>query len=98
LVPWPDSFFVIFNATWLCTWALTAAAILAGRSSRLVATPVWFLAFGAIANGIAHPLLSLAAGGYFPGLFTAPVLGVAGLVLLRRLTRARDDKPAAAGT
>jgi len=98
LVPWPDSFFVIFNATWLCIWALTAAAILAGRSSRLVATPVWFLAFGAIANGIAHPLLSLAAGGYFPGLFTAPVLGVAGLVLLRRLTRARDDKPAAAGT
>jgi hypothetical protein len=39
-------------------------------------------------NGVAHPLLSVATGGYFPGLFTSPVVGGIGLVLLSRLWKA----------
>jgi hypothetical protein len=36
-------------------------------------------------KGILHPLLSLATRSYFPGVWTAPVVGVFGLLLLRRL-------------
>jgi len=36
-------------------------------------------------NGIAHPLLAVDAAGYFPGLITAPMLGVAGAALWMRL-------------
>jgi hypothetical protein len=35
-------------------------------------------------NGVAHPLLSVATGGYFPGLDTSPVIGI-GVALLSRL-------------
>jgi Protein of unknown function with HXXEE motif len=48
----------------------------------------WFWAIVESANGTAHLLLALAAGGYFPGLVTAPVLLALGLVLIARL-RAR---------
>ena len=80
LEPWPDSFFVIFNAICICVWVLAGASISAGRTSRVVGVAVWFLTFGAIGNGIAHPVLAIASGGYFPGLITAPVLGFAGVV------------------
>jgi len=40
----------------------------------------------ALANGVAHPLLSVRVAGYFPGLITSPVLGIVGVLLLRRLT------------
>ena len=45
-------------------------------------------------NGVAYPLLAVDAGGYFPGLITAPVLGVAGAVLWMRLLAltSRDDR------
>jgi hypothetical protein len=38
-----------------------------------------------IFNGIFHPLLALRAGGYFPGVATAPVLLVLALALARDL-------------
>ena len=34
-----------------------------------------FLAIGMVLNGIVHPLLSVRAGGYFPGLVTSPLVG-----------------------
>lgn len=89
LAPWTDTFFVTFNTAWLCLWLLAAAAISAGLPSRLAAAAVWFLAFAAVGNGIAHPALAILAGGYFPGLLTAPFLGLAGSVLLVRLMRMR---------
>ena len=37
-------------------------------------------------NGLAHPLLAARTGGYFPGLFSSPLVGVVvGVLLLRRL-------------
>jgi hypothetical protein len=85
MAPWTDVFFVAFNMVWLCLWSLAAAAISAGLSLRLASIAVWFLTLAAIGNGIAHPVLAIMAGGYFPGLATSPFLGAAGLVLLRRL-------------
>lgn len=45
----------------------------------------WFWALLEIANGIAHCGLALVAGGYFPGLATAPLLIAASLYLAWRL-------------
>jgi hypothetical protein len=86
LAPWSATFFVAFNLAWLSIW--TGAAVAIRRRSALVLFPLWFLALALILNGIAHPLLALAAAGYFPGLATSPLVGVLGVVLLRRLARA----------
>ena len=82
LRPWPESFFVSFNLVWIVIWV--AALLTVGRL-RAALFPLWFLAIASVANGIAHPLGSLAVRGYFPGLVTAPLLGVAGVFLFSRL-------------
>ena len=83
--------FVTFNLLWLGIWVASVPGL---RSSRSVAFfAAWFLAIAGILNGIAHPLLSAAAGGYFPGLVTSPVVGIAGVLLWIKLasaTRKRD--------
>jgi hypothetical protein len=59
------------------------------RSARAPALfAAWFLAIAGMVNGIAHPLLAVAAGGYFPGLISSPVIGSAGVWLWVRLRRA----------
>jgi len=48
-----------------------------------------------MANAIAHPLLAVAAGGYFPGLVSSPFIGAAGVWLwvnLERSTRATAER------
>ncbi len=45
----------------------------------------WFWALLEIANGLAHVALAVVAGGYFPGLFTAPLLLALGSWLVLRL-------------
>ena len=82
LAPWPETFFVSFNLVWLVIWA---AALITLGHLRVALFPLWFLAIAAIANGIAHPLGSLAVRGYFPGLVSAPLLGLAGVLLFGRL-------------
>lgn len=63
------------------------AAIRPGRrSARALA---WFWALLEIANGLGHGALALAAGGYFPGLATAPLLLATGLYLAMRLSRSQ---------
>jgi hypothetical protein len=83
LPPWSESFFVTFNLIWLSVWILSAIDL--ERGYRLALFPVWFFAIAAIANGIAHPMLAVISHGYFPGLVTAPVLGVLGVLLWLRL-------------
>jgi len=83
LAPWSASFFVAFNVFWLIVWALAAQGIRSG--SRVAFFPLWFFAMAMIVNGIAHPLLAVRAGGYFPGLITAPIVGIAGVALWMRL-------------
>ena len=83
LAPWPSGFFLAFNLTWLAVWITSANGLRAAHAAAFF--PAWFLAIAAIANGVAHPLLALRAGGYFPGLVTSPLLAVGGILLWRRL-------------
>ena len=94
LAPWTAEFFVIFNLTWLVAWLLGVWAARTYRATIYAAVVLWFLAIAAVGNGIAHPILALLARGYFPGLITAPVLGIAGLILVRRLIIAPARAPA----
>ena len=83
LHPWPVEFFASLNLFWIAVWAVSLIGLRAGLHAALF--PVWFLAVGGTVNGIAHPLLALSAGGYFPGLWTCPLSGLSGVLLLRQL-------------
>jgi hypothetical protein len=83
LDPWSPNFFVAFNLIWLAVWILSAIGL--ERGDRIALLPIWFFAIASIANGIGHPVLSLVARGYFPGLITSPVVGGIGVMLWRRL-------------
>jgi hypothetical protein len=87
LEPWPETFFVMFNIAWIAVWL--ASAVLIPRGGHVTRTTVWFLTLAAMLNAIAHPLLALSAGGYFPGLWTSPILGAAGFALWRVLRFAK---------
>jgi hypothetical protein len=83
LTSWSPRFFVSFNLCWLAIWTLSVWALAVHRPAAFF--PLWFLAIGCSANGIAHPLLSVRTGAYFPGLVTSPFVGLIGVLLLRRL-------------
>ena len=68
------------GGTW---WILSAVALDLGHRAALV--PIWFFAIAMLLNGVAHPLLALWAGGYFPGLITSPLSGLVGVLLWRQL-------------
>lgn len=97
LAPMSLRLFVAFNIAWLVIWSARASCLPARRRAALF--PLWFLGIGCIVNGVAHPALSLVAGGYFPGLVTSPVVGVMGVMLMHRLltiTKAIGASPGAA--
>lgn len=83
-IPWP--LFVAFNLTWLGIWAASVPGLRSRRALAFFAA--WFLAIAGTINGVAHPLLALAAGGYFPGLASSPFVGSASVWLWLRLRRA----------
>jgi hypothetical protein len=64
-----------------CYWARVRPG---RRAWRALA---WFWAVLEIANGLGHGALALAAGGYFPGLATAPALLAVGAWLAFRLAK-----------
>ena len=51
---------------------------------------VWLWTLIELGNGLGHPILALRAGGYFPGVTTAPILLVLALYLARRLLATRQ--------
>lgn len=61
------------------------ALIRRGRAAAWTVAWVWALI--EIANGFGHIALASAADGYFPGLYTAPLLIAAGLWLITCLVR-----------
>ena len=86
----PLSFFVVSHLAWI---GILVASVPGLRSLRPPAFFAgWFLAIAGMFNGIAHPLLAIAAGGYFPGLITSPFIGIAGIWLWRRLHEATRPK------
>jgi len=83
---WSVELFTGFNLVWLGLLVLNGYWMFG--NSRLSYLLVYFFAItGGILNGIGHPLLSLAAGGYFPGLLTSPLVLIAGILLLSRLVK-----------
>ena len=86
LDPMPLSFFVSFNLMWIAIWIISVPLLRLRRRAAFFAA--WFLAIAGVLNGAAHPMMALASGGYFPGLITSPLIGIAGVVLLQRLQRA----------
>jgi hypothetical protein len=91
LPPWSENFFVVFNLAWLCVWILSALGLQRGYRAALFL--IWFFAIASVVNGIAHPALALVARGYFPGLFTSPIVGLLGILLsLRLLALTRTPK------
>lgn len=88
----PVSFFIIFNMAWLGIWVISVPALQSNRKFAFFAA--WFLAIAGMFNAIAHPLLALASGGYFPGLVSSPFIGAAGVSLWRRLRTATHTKTA----
>ena len=80
------TFFVGFNVVWLGVWLASVPGL---RSARVVAFfAAWFLAIAGILNGIAHPLLAVAEGRYFPGLVSSPFIAAASIWLWLRLRTA----------
>lgn len=59
---------------------------------RIAYFPLWFFGVGMVGNAVWHPLLCLATGGYFPGLFTSPFAGIIGVMLLSRLWKLTDPE------
>jgi hypothetical protein len=92
LAPWSVRFFLSFNLFWLAIWTLSIWGLAARQ--RAAFFPLWFLAIGCAANGVAHPLLSARTGGYFPGLVTSLLVGVIGVLLLRRLVLITEPRNA----
>lgn len=90
LAPWSVGAFIGINGTWLAIWLTSLLAL--RRFFRVAIFPAWFLALAGVVNGVAHPLLALRVGGYFPGLSTSPLVFVAGLLLVQELRRATTPR------
>jgi hypothetical protein len=81
---WSDTRFVTFNLIWLAVFVLAALGVY--RRMPLAYLVVLFFAIGGgVGNGAGHLLLSAMQGGYFPGLATAPLCLLLGIMLLARL-------------
>ena len=91
LEPMPLWFFVIFNVAWIAVWI--AAVPLIRTSAKPAVFAAWFLALAGMLNGVAHPMMAAASLGYFPGLISSPFIGLAGVVLYRRLCSATSVTP-----
>ncbi len=89
LDPMPLSFFVPFNLAWIAIWIVAIPFLRLGRRPAFFAA--WFIAIGGMLNGVAHPMMAIATGGYFPGLITSPIIGLVGVILWQRLQRATPE-------
>ena len=82
----PTFAFLVFNVSWLLIWAVSIPGVRSGRVAAFFAA--WFLAIAGMFNLVAHPLLALVSGGYFPGLASSSFIGGVSIWLHVRLMRA----------
>lgn len=92
LEPMPLLFFVVFNVTWIAVWLASVPALRSVR--KLAFFAAWFLAIAGMLNGVAHPLMAIASGGYFPGLVSSPFIGLVSVYLWKRLQSATSNENA----
>ena len=83
LPPMSTTYFIVFNLAWLAIWVASIPGLRLGQRATYFAA--WFLAIAGIINGIGHPAIAIYVKGYFPGLLSAPLIGVAGFWLFSRL-------------
>lgn len=83
LDPLPLPLFVSFNLVWIVSWFLSIKPLRWAHKAAFFAA--WFLALAGTLNGIAHPLMAVSVGGYFPGLISSPFIGVAGIFLWKQV-------------
>jgi hypothetical protein len=76
------SLFLAINIGVLIVWLFGAFQ---RTANAIVISTFWFLALASVFNLLAHPTMTLVTGRYFPGVVTSPVVGVTGVLLLRRL-------------
>lgn len=81
-VPYPLDDWIALNMIAYAVFVL-GGIVLHRRIHALLIIPVFFILIGVVFNGIAHVLLSLYVGGYFPGLITALIYIVLGPYLVR---------------
>ena len=87
---WSDNQFFIFNLLWIVIFIFNGLGIYYDiKLSYLLV--YFFVLVGCIANGLAHPLLSLMKGGYFPGLFTSILALAVGIVFMSKLVKDRKS-------
>lgn len=94
--PAQQSTFVWVNITALVIWVAALIAIREGIVIGLL--PLWFLGFCELLNLFLHPYLALRAGGYYPGVVTAPIAGALGVLTLWELFRVSANDGQDAGT
>jgi len=81
---WSDTRFVTFNMLWLAAFVLAGLGVY--RRVQLAYLIVIFLALiGGVGNGTSHLVLSIMYRRYFPGLITAPLCLLLGIMVLTRL-------------
>ncbi|MEQ9563827.1 MAG: HXXEE domain-containing protein, partial [Woeseiaceae bacterium] len=76
LPPVSYTYFIVFNLAWLAIWVASIPGLRLGQRATYFAA--WFLGIAGIINGLGHPALAIYVKGYFPGLLSAPLIGVAG--------------------
>jgi hypothetical protein len=81
---WTDIQFLVFNVVWFTAFVLAGWA-LRRRHPLAVLFVLFFALGGGVGNGLAHLLLVVTQGGYFPGAWTAPLCLIVGVLLLRQL-------------
>ncbi|MCM3292477.1 hypothetical protein M3661_20365 [Paenibacillus sp. MER 180] len=84
--PYTAQFFVVLNMISYSCFALAAIFAFVRRKPVLLIPVLFFTAYGALGNAIAHTTWSLYFGEYFPGLYTAQLYWLLAPLLLRRLT------------
>ncbi|NOJ70448.1 hypothetical protein [Paenibacillus alvei] len=84
--PYTAQFFVVLNMVSYSCFALAAIFAFIRRKPVLLIPVLFFTAYGALGNAIAHTTWSLYFGEYFPGLYTAQLYWVFAPLLLRKLT------------
>jgi len=82
--PYPMDYWIVFNMIAYFVFIL-GGIILFKRKKEFMIIPLFFILVGVVFNSIAHILLSIYAGGYFPGLYTAIIYAVLGPVLMKKI-------------
>jgi len=93
LEPMPLSFFVVFNLTWIVIWIASVPLLRSALNPAIKPAffAAWFLAIAGMLNGVAHPVMAVASGGYFPGLISSPFVGLVSIYLWYRLHSATSS-------